>query len=86
MGQEAKNSNEAQTKIEVKYQPPSRFDNASYGQIWKVIGENESVSYWAQVSRFEIEPCWKEITFYFDSTFQELLRTEEFRELTSYLL
>lgn len=73
------------TKIEVKYKDPGRLDNAPYGQIWKVIGENEFVDYWVQISKFTAEPCWILITHFFDKNFQELLRHPEFQSVISEL-
>jgi hypothetical protein len=69
------------TKIETKYKDPGRFDIAPYGQIWKVVGENDTIDYWLQVSKYEAEPCWILITFFFDKNFQELLRVAEFQTM-----
>ena len=80
------NKDEAsQKKIETKYKDPNRLDKAPYGQIWKVIGENEFVDYWVQISKFTAEPCWILITHFFDKNFQELLRHPEFQSVISEL-
>jgi hypothetical protein len=67
-----------ETKILVRYKDPQRLDNAPYGQIWKVFGEDGIVDIWVQISKFEAEPCWVPITYYFEKNFQELLENPEF--------
>ena len=62
-----------ETKIETKYQTPSRFDTAPYGQIWKVIGEKNEVTIWVQTSKVEGEPNWVDISAIFNSDVQEIL-------------
>jgi hypothetical protein len=73
------------TKVEIKYKAPSRYDMAPYGQIWKVIGENNESTVWVQVSKVE-EPNWLNITSLFNGNLQELLRTGEFQKLISTLI
>lgn len=70
-----------QKKIETKYQTPSRFDAAPYGQVWKVLGEKDEVTIWVQVSKVESENNWVNITALFNADVQALLHDDEFQEL-----
>jgi hypothetical protein len=75
------NQNQAeQTKILIRHTEPQSLDVAPYGQIWKEVGENNVVNIWVQISKFEAEPCWIPITYYFEKNFQELLEDPEFLE------
>lgn len=64
--------------IEVRYKEPTRLDKEAYGSIWKVIGENDHVTYWVQLSKNETE--WVDITFYFNENFQELMQSGIFKD------
>jgi len=76
------NKNEAyQKKVETKYKDPNRLDKATYGQIWKVIGEEDKVTVWVQASKIEDDPKWINITAFFDEDVQILLCDPEFRSL-----
>jgi hypothetical protein len=72
---------DSEQQIVTRYKPPSRFDNEQYGKIYRVIGENETVDTWVQISKFEAAPYWINITPFFEKNFQDLLKTEPFQKI-----
>jgi len=47
-------------KVIERYHVPGQFDVAEYGQVFKVIGDNEDdISYYIQLSPDKDDPRWK---------------------------
>ena len=65
----------------VRYTPPSKYDVAHYGMIFKVVGENDSCEYFVQCSSNLEAPDWKPFSYLLEQTFMSFVDNKEFISL-----
>jgi hypothetical protein len=71
----------ANEKISVRYTPPSRFEEATWSTICKVMGENEEYELYIQISMDSHQPEWIKMSQLLEKTFTELLSDQEFIDI-----
>jgi hypothetical protein len=53
----------------IRYSPPSKYDVADYGTIYKVVGENDSHEYFVQCSPNLESPDWRPYSYLLEKAF-----------------
>lgn len=62
----------------LRYNPPSRLDQAPYGFVVKVMGEHEDYSQWIQLGKDPEHPEWYTMGQFLERVFKPSLQDEEF--------
>jgi hypothetical protein len=59
--------------LTIRYNPPSKYEIAPYGEIYKVMGENESYELFVQCSSNLDAPEWKPVSLVLMDAFKPFI-------------
>lgn len=68
-------------KMIVKYTAPSRFEEAAWSTICKVMGEGEEYELYIQISMDQHQPEWVKMRHLLEKAFSNLLVDPEFIDI-----